>query len=164
MSELSISELSVLTGFTRETVAKRLQDVAFTTVGVARRFDSKLALPALYEAAGGGAGGNAQTNLMIERTRLAAAQRLKIELETDTMRQRLIPADVVEQTWSGMTSAARQRLLAMPYRLALSAIECDGVFARIESAAHELIREALEELHAYNPDDYGPGGKLAGRQ
>ena len=37
MSELSISELSVLTGFTRETVAKRLQDVNFTTVGVARR-------------------------------------------------------------------------------------------------------------------------------
>lgn len=47
MSEMSISELSVLTGFTRETVAKRLQDVNFTTVGVARRFDSKLALPAL---------------------------------------------------------------------------------------------------------------------
>ena len=68
MTEMSISELSVLTGFTRETVAKRLQDVAFTTVGVARRFDTKLALPALYEAA---AGGNAQTNLMIERTALA---------------------------------------------------------------------------------------------
>ena len=159
MSELSISELSVLTGFTRETVAKRLQDVAFTTVGVARRFDSKLALPALYEAAAGG--GNAQTNLMIERTALAKAQRIKIEIETDTMRQRLIPADVVEQTWSGMTTAARARLLALPYRLAVDAIAADGVFARIESAAHELVREALEELHSYNPDDYGPGGKAA---
>ena len=49
-------------------------------------------------------------------------------------------------------------------RLALSAIECDGVFGRIEAAANELIREALEELHAYDPADYGPGGKWAARQ
>ena len=159
MSELSISELSVLTGFTRETVAKRLQDVNFTTVGVARRFDSKLALPALYEAAAGG--GNAQTNLMVERAKLAATQRQKLELEIGVMQRDLIPASTVETTWSGMTTAARARLLALPYRLAVDAIAADGVFARIESAAHELIREALEELHAYDPADYGPGGKAA---
>ena len=152
MSEMSISELSVLTGFTRETVAKRLQDAPFTTVGVARRFDSKLALPTLYEAAAGG--GNAQTNLMVERAKLAATQRQKLELEIGVMQRDLIPAETVEQTWGGMTTAARQRLLALPYRLALSAIEADGIFGRIEAAAHELIREALEELHAY-----GPGGK-----
>ena len=162
MSELSISELSVLTGFTRETVAKRLQDVAFTTVGVARRFDTKLALPALYEAAAGG--GSAQTNLMVERAKLAATQRQKLELEIGVMQRDLIPASTVETTWSGMTTAARARLLALPYRLAVDAIAADGVFARIESAAHELIREALEELHAYDPADYGPGGKLAARQ
>ena len=162
MSELSISELSVLTGFTRETVAKRLQDVAFTTVGVARRFDTKLALPALYEAAAGG--GNAQTNLMVERAKLAATQRQKLELEIGVMQRDLIPASTVETTWSGMTTAARARLLALPYRLAVDAIAADGVFARIESAAHELIREALEELHAYDVADYSPGGKLAGRQ
>ena len=159
MTEMSISELSVLTGFTRETVAKRLQDVAFTTVGVARRFDTKLALPALYEAAAGG--GNAQTNLMVERAKLAATQRQKLELEIGVMQRDLIPASTVETTWSGMTTAARARLLALPYRLAVDAIAADGVFARIESAAHELIREALEELHSYDPADYGPGGKLA---
>ena len=159
MSELSISELSVLTGFTRETVAKRLQDVAFTTVGVARRFDSKLALPALYE--NGTAGAGAQQNLMVERAKLAATQRQKLELEIGVMQRDLIPASTVETTWSGMTSAARQRLLAIPYRMAVDAIAADGVFARIESAAHELIREALEELHSYNPDDYAPNGRLA---
>ena len=159
MSELSISELSVLTGFTRETVAKRLQDVNFTTVGAARRFDSKLALPALYEAAAGG--GNAQTNLMVERAKLAATQRQKLELEIGVMQSRLLEAGVVEATWSNLTSAARQRLLAIPYRIAVDAIAADGVFARIESAAHELIREALEELHSYNPDDYAPNGRLA---
>ncbi len=159
MTEMSISELSVLTGFTRETVAKRLQDVAFTTVGVARRFDTKLALPALYEAAAGG--GSAQTNLMVERAKLAATQRQKLELEIGVMQRDLIPASTVETTWSGMTTAARARLLALPYRLAVDAIAADGVFARIESAAHELIREALEELHSYNPDDYAPNGRLA---
>ena len=157
MSELSISELSVLTGFTRETVAKRLQDIPFTTVGVARKFDPRQALPALYETSGN----SGQVDLMRERTRLAAAQALKIELEIDVMQQRLIPASTVETTWSGMTTAARARLLALPYRLAVDAIAADGVFARIESAAHELVREALEELHSYNPDDYGPGGKAA---
>ena len=117
MTEMSISELSVLTGFTRETVAKRLQDVAFTTVGVARRFDTKLALPALYEAAAGG--GSAQTNLMVERAKLAATQRQKLELEIGVMQRDLIPASTVETTWSGMTTAARARLLALPYRLAV---------------------------------------------
>ena len=157
MSELSISELSVLTGFTRETVAKRLQDVNFTTVGVARRFDSKLALPALYEAAAGG--GSAQTNLMVERAKLAATQRQKLELEIGVMQSRLLETGVVEATWGNLTSAARQRLLALPYRLAVDAIAADGVFARIESAAHELIREALEELHAFDVADYAPTGK-----
>ena len=160
MTEMSISELSALTGFTRETVGKRLADIPHTAAGNAKRYDPRQALPALYETSGN----SGQVDLMRERTRLAAAQALKIELEIDVMQQRLIPASTVETTWAGMTTAARQRLLAIPYRMALSAIECDGIFGRIEAAAHELIREALEELHAYDVADYSPGGKLAGRQ
>jgi hypothetical protein len=161
MTMTSISEIALLTGFSRETITRRLVDIPPVMAGAAKTYETKTVLPLLYEAAGGGSGGNAQTNLMIERTALAKAQRIKIEIETDTMRQRLIPADVVETTWSGMTTAARARLLALPYRLAVDAIAADGVFARIESAAHELIREALEELHAYDPADYGPGRKAA---
>ena len=133
--------------------------IPHTAAGNAKRYDPRVALPALYEVAGGG--GSAQTNLMIERAALAKAQRIKIEIETGVMRRDLIPASTVETTWAGMTTAARARLLALPYRLAVDAIAADGVFARIESAAHELIREALEELHAYDPADYRPGGKLA---
>ena len=162
MSEMSISELSALTGFTRETVGKRLADIPHTAAGNAKRYDPRQALPALYETSTAGAG--AQQNLMVERAALAKAQRIKIEIETGVLQGRLLQADVVEQTWAGMTTAARARLLALPYRLAVDAIAADGVFARIESAAHELIREALEELHSYDPADYGPGGKLAGRQ
>ena len=162
MSEMSISELSALTGFTRETVGKRLADIPHTAAGNAKRYDPRQALPALYETSTAGAG--AQQNLMVERAALAKAQRIKIEIETGVLQGRLLQADVVEATWGNLTTAARQRLLAMPYRLALSAIECDGVFGRIEAAANELIREALEELHAYDPADYGPGGKWAARQ
>ena len=157
MSEMSISELSALTGFTRETVGKRLADIPHTAAGNAKRYDPRQALPALYEAAAGG--GNAQTNLMVERAKLAATQRQKLELEIGVMQSRLLEAGVVEATWSGMTTAARARLLALPYRLAVDAIAADGVFARIESAAHELIREALEELHAFDVADYAPTGK-----
>lgn len=159
MSEMSISELSNLTGFTRETVGKRLADIPHTTAaGNAKRYDPRAALPALYGVTGGNSG---QVDLMRERALLARSQRQKIDLEIGVMQRDLIPASVVETTWSGMTTAARARLLALPYRLAVDAIAADGVFARIESAAHELIREALEELHAYDPADYRPGGKLA---
>ena len=157
MSEMSISELSALTGFTRETVGKRLADIPHTAAGNAKRYDPRQALPALYEVACN----SGQIDLMRERAMLARSQRQKIDLEIGVMQRDLIPASTVEATWSGMTTAARARLLALPYRLAVDAIAADGVFARIESAAHELVREALEELHAYDPADYGPGGKLA---
>ena len=162
MSEMSISELSALTGFTRETVGKRLADIPHTAAGNAKRYDPRQALPALYEAAAGG--GGAQQNLMVERAKLAATQRQKLELEIGLMQGRLLQADVVEATWGNLTSAARARLLQLPYRLAVAALSADGVFGQVEAAATELVREALTELHAFDIADYSPGGKLAARQ
>jgi hypothetical protein len=92
---------------------------------------------------------------MYERALLAKAQRTKIDIEIDLLRGKLLPAEVVESVWSGMTSAARQRLLGLPYRLATSALAADS-FAAIENAAFELITEALNELHRFDPADYQP--------
>lgn len=157
MSEMSISELSALTGFTRETVGKRLADIPHTAAGNAKRYDPRQALPALYEVACN----SGQIDLMQERAMLARSQRQKIDLEIGVMQRELLPASLVASVWGGMTTAARQRLLQLPYRLAVAAQSADGNFARIESAAAELVREALEELHSYNPDDYAPNGRLA---
>jgi len=153
MNPLSISEISALTGFTRETIAKRLADIPFIVVGKAKKYDLKAALPLLYEQTTQ----SGQVDLMRERALLARSQRTKLDIEIGVMQRDLIPASVVEATWSGMTSAARQRLLAIPYRIAMAAQSADGNFARIESAATELVREALEELHSYDANDYAPG-------
>ena len=160
MSDMSISELSALTGFTRETVGKRLTNIPHTAAGNAKRYDPRAALPALYEVAGN----SGQIDLMRERALLARSQRTKIDLEIGVMQQKLIPAETVEQTWSGMTTAARARLLQLPYRLAVAALSADGVFGQVEAAATELVREALTELHAFDIADYSPGGKWAARQ
>lgn len=151
---MSISELSNLTGFTRETVAKRLADIPHTTAaGNAKRYDPRVALPALYEVAGN----SGQVDLMRERALLARSQRTKLDIEIGVMQRDLIPASTVETTWSGMTTAARQRLLAIPYRIAMAAQSADGNFAKMEAAALSLIVEALEELHGYDVNDYTPG-------
>ena len=94
-----------------------------------------------------------------ERTRLTKAQADKTELELQILRAGVIQASVVQTVWGRMTSAARARLLAMPYRIAHAALSAN-TFQEIEAAATALIAEALDELHEYSPDDYVP--RLAG--
>jgi phage terminase Nu1 subunit (DNA packaging protein) len=102
-----------------------------------------------------GRAGEERRGYAVERTRLTKAQADKVEMEISVLSGQLLPALMVETVWSGMTSAARQRLLSLPYRLATAAVAADS-FSRIESAAHDLIAEALEELHAFDPADYQP--------
>lgn len=90
-----------------------------------------------------------------ERARLTKAQADKTELEVDVLRGKLIPSELVEAVWSGMTTAARSRLLAMPYRLAQSAMAAKSL-TEVETAALDLITEALHELAGYDPEHYSP--------
>lgn len=102
-----------------------------------------------------GRAGTEKRDYAVERTRLTKAQADKVEMEINVLAGQLFPAEVVESVWSGMTAAARQRLLGLPYRLATSALAADS-FAAIENAAFELITEALNELHRFDPADYQP--------
>ena len=129
--------------------------------GLAHTFDSVDVANWLLNQA---AGGDGDINPAIEKALLDRARRRVIDLDYETKKSLLIPASVVESTWANMTSAARQRLLAIPYRIAMAAVSADGVFGQVEAAANELIREALTELHAFDIADYSPGGKLAARQ
>ena len=121
--------------------------------GVSHIFDSIEVTDWLLNRATGGEG---DVNPSLEKALLDRARRRVVELDYETRKATLIPAATVEAVWSGMTSAARSRLLALPYRLATAAIAADGEFVMIEHAANELIREALEELHSYDPSDYAP--------
>ena len=109
-----------------------------------------------------GRAGEEKRDYAIERTRLTAAQADKVEMEIKVLAGELLPASLVASVWGGMTTAARQRLLAIPYRMATAALAADG-FAAIETAANELIREAFNELHQYNPADYRPAAAGANR-
>lgn len=146
----SISQLSELTGKTRETIAKRLKAAGLEpTPGPANSkvFDSVAALPAIYDAP------------VSDQGALMAAKVKNLEADTElkSIRRRretadLIPALIVERVWSGMTNAARNRLLALLYRLACN---CENSpFAAIQTRATELIYEALDQIHNYNPGDY----------
>lgn len=116
-----------------------------------------------------GRAGEEKRDYAVERTRLTKAQADKVEMEINVLSGQLIPADTVEKIWSGMTSSARQRLLALPYRLATAALAAT-TFSEIETAAADLVVEALNELHTFDPADYQPrisgdapgaGGRLA---
>lgn len=102
-----------------------------------------------------GRAGEEKRDYAVERTRLTKAQADKVEMEIKVLAGELLPATLVETVWGNMTSAARQRLLAVPYRMATAALSADS-FSAIEAAASELIREALNELHGYDPADYRP--------
>ncbi len=102
-----------------------------------------------------GRAGEEKRDYAVERTRLTKAQADKVEMEIKVLAGELLPATLVESIWGNMTSAARQRLLAVPYRMATAALSADS-FSAIETAAAELIREALNELHSYDPADYRP--------
>lgn len=87
-----------------------------------------------------------------EQAQLFKVQRERQALALAREKTELIPANVVERVWSGFTGAARQRLLALPSRLAA---QCHGQsFAVVDSHAREIVYEALSELSEYNPQDY----------
>jgi hypothetical protein len=111
-----------------------------------------------YSECAAGRGGDAQFRLSEARARESQLKGDLLEIQIGEKTRSLIPAEIVSVTWGGMTSAARARLLAMPYRLASAAVSADGNFAEIEYAAGNLIREVLEELHSYDPNDYTPPG------
>lgn len=109
-----------------------------------------------------GRAGEEKRDYAVERTRLAKLQADKVDMEIKVLAGELLPAALVAHVWGGMTTAARARLLALPYRIATAALSADS-FSAIETAANELIREALNELHQYNPADYRPAVASAGR-
>ena len=150
----SLSALHDMTGFTRETVKKRLDAAGLVATPGPHKsalYDTPQALAAIYQQPA-----NNQNALMAARVK-------NLDLDSKLKEQRhavnsgeLIPAPIVERVWSGMTGACRAHLLSLPYRLAVAAVAVDGA-AAVEEAARKLIFEALENIHAFNPADYLDG-------
>lgn len=91
--------------------------------------------------------------LSIEKTRLTKAQADKTELEVEVLRGSLVPVEKVEMIWANLCSGAKNRLLSIPYKIAIIA---QGVteFQAIETAVRALIYEALYAIDGFDPAQY----------
>jgi len=80
-----------------------------------------------------------------EKTRLTKAQADKAELEVSELEGQLIPAQLVQDTWTDFVANARAKLLALPSKIAHQVIALDKD-AEAELLIKENVHDALSEL------------------
>ena len=141
---------ATVTGMAKETISKRLNSAGLEfTPGpkCAKLYETGKGLAAIY-----GAPQSDQGELMRARVK-------NLDLDSELKRQKrdladglVIPTEIVVRVWSGATNAAKQRLLALPYRVACNCENAD--FATIQAKTQTLVYEALECIAAFDLRDY----------
>lgn len=84
-------------------------------------------------------------DIVEESTRLKKFQADKAELEVNQLEGKLIPADLVKDTWGDFVGNAKAKLLNIPTNLAHQVLAADN-FNEAEELIKRSIYEALEEL------------------
>jgi hypothetical protein len=79
------------------------------------------------------------------RAKREAALAEMAELDLAKQRGELIPADAVQEHWTGMIATMRQIMLALPSRLAAVVPGCETQ-QEAEREAMQLVREALTAI------------------
>lgn len=115
-------------------------------------FDSEDVLTWLLAQASGVSAGD--LNPQQERARLDQARRRLCELQVAEKERDLIPSAVVTNTWSRITSDARQRFLAMPATLLPSLLAADGDPAKLVEAVTEQVFQALTDVAEMDIEKY----------
>lgn len=102
--QLSIMEMHRLTGFAKDTVARKLEKIPFEKAGNARLFDSEVALRALYLGDG---------EELSPQDRLANARTETEKLDQELKRKERIPKsdvkEINETAFSNMAAILRSR-------------------------------------------------------
>tara|TARA_R100000353_G_scaffold173344_1_gene139575 strand:- start:461 stop:973 length:513 start_codon:yes stop_codon:yes gene_type:complete len=80
-----------------------------------------------------------------EKTRLTRAQADKAELDVEVIEGKLIPTDLVIETWINYISNCRAKLLSLPNKIAHLVIAVDN-FPDAEKIIKEQVNQSLEEL------------------
>lgn len=139
MKQISVNELSLLSGVDRRTIAKRLSGLTPEQgPGKARLFPSDIALRAIFTAGNG-------LDLQQEQAALARERRRALELENGRREKTLLPADEVSEVWSHQVGIAKGRFLALPVRLAPSLLRCSAL-RDVETTLRDAIFDVLTEL------------------
>lgn len=144
---INIDQISDLTGSTRRTVLKRLQDLPRQKgSGRSILYESTDALPIMF----GLGKPSDKKSLEKERTRLTSAQAEKTELEIEVIKGNLVPKEQIIGTMGPMISAFRAKMLSLPTKAAPVVVnEVDA--AQVEIILREYVYEALDELSEYEP-------------
>lgn len=138
---VSIQQLSELTGIDRRRIRSRLSDAGLEPEpGPSRalRFDSQKALSALLC-------GTAKLDPAQERAQLDQARRLQIEARLAADRGELLPVDEVATVWADQIRIAKERLLAIPTRVAPAVLRLDEI-RDVERVMRDALLTVLEEL------------------
>tara|TARA_R110001592_G_scaffold138183_1_gene356781 strand:+ start:55 stop:555 length:501 start_codon:yes stop_codon:yes gene_type:complete len=80
-----------------------------------------------------------------EKTRLTKFQADKAELEVNQLEGKLIPAQLVQDTWTDFVANVRAKLLGLPSRIAHQVIALE-TYPEAEQLIKENINDALSEL------------------
>jgi hypothetical protein len=142
MPMMAISQLSDLTGMTRNTVKKRLESLT-PEHGPKRAllYEPKKALPLLYAPLIDGD----RLDLSTERAKLTIEQTAINQLKRLEMERQLVHIDDVRKDWLAHIAVAKGRLLAMPSRLAPE-LAATSTMRRVEDLLRGAIHDVLEEI------------------
>lgn len=151
--QLSLTELSDISGVATRTIRKRLANLPpVIDDGYKLSWNPRDALPLIFEL-GKATDGSNKLDLQQERARLAKAQTEKARLEVQILRGNVIPAEVVETVWSDMLSKFKAKTLALPSKASMPAYSCESI-EELERLLKDEVFDLLNELRAFDLEEY----------
>jgi len=102
------------------------------------------------------ADGQGSITLVDQRTRLTKAQANLAEIALEEQKGKLLRAKVAEQVWTKIIYAARQRMLAIPTKIAPLVASMKNV-GQVKHTIEEQIHECLSELSSPELSGNGDG-------
>lgn len=156
----SVTDLSDLTGMSRERVSRKLRDLPYETgYRNARMYNSIQALPMLYEF------NNEAVDLNMARAKLAQKQVQKIDFDMEMKSGNFIPYDIMLAAAQRIFVAFRTRVCSIPTKIAPKVAAMDDPID-VEELLEDHLNEALDELNDLGTfiEQFGPraadrGGK-----
>lgn len=140
MAKLSINKLAEITGFTNRTVKRRLADLVPIIEGRSHLYDSRAALPLLYQVE---REETTSFDLTAERARLAHHQANIERMKEDQLAGSLVPEQVIREYGAGMVAAFRAKILSLHNKIRN---RFPGIDKEIIHEIQALHSEALDEL------------------
>jgi phage terminase Nu1 subunit (DNA packaging protein) len=137
----TINALAVELNMDRRTLAKRLPpDLAVSEKGRSKHYLMADVIRVLFDT-GNIKGGSLEQ----ERTRLTKAQADSEEMRAAERRGQLVPIEEAQLAWAKMITAARNKLLAMPNKIAPRALAARSV-TDVQQIVKREVHQALTEL------------------